>query len=103
MKLRAVLFVATLVACNAQIEETAPSGGASTSRRPRPSPPAGEAEQASETYALRLVQRFGVPIADPVGVACDGDHAWIAAGIHNAPKHTLAYVDLASGAIEKQY
>jgi outer membrane protein assembly factor BamB len=52
---------------------------------------------------MAVAARYGVPVVNARGVACDGAHVWLMAGDHNAPTHTLSYVELASSAVSKSY
>jgi hypothetical protein len=54
-------------------------------------------------YRLALVQRYGVPMSNATGVACDGDAVWLVGGGHNAQTHTLVHVQLATSSIDKTF
>ena len=54
-------------------------------------------------YRLHVLARYGVPITNATGIACDGDHVWLVGGGHNAGTHTLAHVELQTSAVRKRF
>ncbi|MBX3186277.1 MAG: hypothetical protein KF819_04645 [Labilithrix sp.] len=68
---------------------------------PRQDPPSSSAIPGN--HRLHLVTRHGVPLTDAGGIACADTHVWLSTAGHNASQHTLAYVRLATSAIEKQF
>ena len=52
---------------------------------------------------MHVAARYGVPLANATGIACDGSYVWLVAGGHNAFNHTLAHVELVSSTVDKSY
>jgi hypothetical protein len=57
----------------------------------------------SKTFQLALLQRYGVPVSNATGVACDGSSVWLIGGGHNALRHELVHADLATSEVDKRY
>ena len=54
-------------------------------------------------YRLHVLARYGVPIANATGIACDGDHVWLVGGGHNTGTHTLVHVELQTSEVRKRF
>ena len=58
---------------------------------------------APVAYRLEVVHRYGVPLSNATGVACEGEYVWLMGGAHNASTNTLVHANLATGAIDRTY
>lgn len=99
--MRKWLIAVTLIGCQSAAGE--PLGEPTGEGTARASAGPSEAPPVLGNRRLQLVARHGVPLADATGIACDGSHVWLVAGGHNAPSHTFAHVDLATGATETSF
>jgi hypothetical protein len=70
---------------------------------PAPSVGGPKREHVSKTFRLALLQRYGVPVSNATGVACDGSSVWLIGGGHNALRHELVHADLATSEIDERY
>jgi hypothetical protein len=62
-----------------------------------------EVADSTSGYRLSLVKRYGVPLSNATGVACDGDSVWLVGGGHNSDSHSVVHANLASSDFDKTF